>query len=217
MNELRQLILGTRNAKKGQELADLLSPLGVHTKTLLDIPEAIEIVEDGTTFDENAGFKASRQARHLKQWVLGEDSGLCVLALDGAPGVYSARFSGEHASDEDNNRKLLDELAEVPDDRRGAYYVCHMALSDPQGEVVFRCQGECHGRILRHPRGSNGFGYDPLFEVVEYHQTFGELGPATKSVLSHRARAMRALFSTLSLGTIFQASRRRSSSLSNKT
>ena len=147
---------------------------------------------------KNVRLKACLQARHLDEWVLGEDSGLVVDALDGAPGIYSARFSGPEATDERNNRLLLDRLATVPDERRNGFYVCHAVLSNPTGDVVVECEGRCHGRILRSPRGTHGFGYDPLFEVVEYHRTFGELGPAVKSVISHRARAMRRLIQGVS-------------------
>ncbi len=151
----------------------------------------IEVDETGTTFRENAELKASEQAKHLRQWVLGEDSGLSVAALDGAPGVYSARFSGPDASDESNNRLLLEKLEGVPPEKRNAWYTSHIALSDPLGEIKISCQAQCHGVITMTERGSGGFGYDPLFELTEYHRTFGEMGDAVKAVLSHRARAYR--------------------------
>ncbi len=185
------IVLGTRNRKKGQELAELLSPLGIAFATLGDFPDAIEVEETGTTFAENARLKAVEQARHLNQWVLGEDSGLSVDALDGRPGVYSARYAGEHATDETNNEKLLAELANVPLDKRTAFYTCHMSLSDPRGNVVLEAEDYCRGRIRFEASGSGGFGYDPLFEVVEYHRTFGELAPVVKACLSHRSRALR--------------------------
>jgi XTP/dITP diphosphohydrolase len=125
--------------------------------------------------------------------VLGEDSGLAVHALGGAPGVYSARFSGAGATDEKNNALLLEKLAGLPLEERTAHYVCYAALSDPAGNVRAESQGICRGRILLEPAGSGGFGYDPLFEVVELHRTFGELSPAVKAVLSHRSRAIRQL------------------------
>jgi XTP/dITP diphosphohydrolase len=185
------IVLGTRNRKKGQELAELLSPLGIAFATLADFPDAIEVEETGTTFAENARLKAVEQARHLNQWVLGEDSGLSVDALDGRPGVYSARYAGEHATDESNNEKLLGELANVPLDKRTAFYTCHMSLADPRGNVVLEAEDYCRGRIRFEASGSGGFGYDPLFEVVEYHRTFGELAPVVKACLSHRSRALR--------------------------
>jgi XTP/dITP diphosphohydrolase len=189
----RILVLGTRNRKKLAELVQMLEPHGFELKTLDDFPQAVEVEESGETFAANASLKATVQAKHLGQWVLGEDSGLAVDALKGAPGVYSARFSGPNATDEANNRLLLEKLAAIPLERRSAYYVCHATLSDPQGNVRADSEGRCHGRIRLEPSGAGGFGYDPLFELVEYHQTFGELSPAVKGVLSHRARALRRL------------------------
>jgi XTP/dITP diphosphohydrolase len=192
-----QLILGTRNRKKGIELAELLSPSGFELITLADIPNSIEIDETGTTFAENAALKACQQAKHISRWVLGEDSGLAVDALKGEPGVYSARFSGEGATDESNNRLLVERLGKTPLEKRTAHYVCHATLSDPTGAIRAEAEGYCHGRIRFEAAGSGGFGYDPLFEIVEYHRTFGELGPAVKAALSHRARAIRELIPTM--------------------
>lgn len=191
MTAFRLLVLGTHNRKKELELAELLEPHGFELRTLAQFPHAIEVVEDGDTFEANAILKATQQARHLNQWVLGEDSGLMVDALGGAPGVYSARYAGEGATDSDNNRKLLAELRETPLEKRTAHYVCHAVLSDPTGNVRISCRGECLGRIRFDESGAAGFGYDPMFEIVEYHQTFGELGGAVKTVLSHRSRALR--------------------------
>lgn len=191
------LVLGTHNRKKRDELALLLAPFGFELRSLEDFPRAIEVVEDGDTFAANAALKARQQAVHLGQWVLGEDSGLSVDALDGAPGVYSARFSGPQATDESNNDLLLERLAEVPLARRTAHYVCYAVLSDPRGNVRAESEGFCHGRIRHERHGSGGFGYDPLFEIVEYYRTFGELSPAVKACLSHRARAVRALIPSL--------------------
>jgi len=187
------LVLGTHNRKKLGELAELLVPRGLTLKTLADFSDAMAVEETGTTFAENARLKASVQARHLNQWVLGEDSGLCVDALGGAPGVLSARFSDPGATDERNNRLLLEKLAGVPLEKRTAHYVCYAALADPAGNVRAQSEGICRGRILLTPAGGGGFGYDPLFEVVECHRTFGELAPAVKAVLSHRSRAIRQI------------------------
>ena len=187
-----RLILGTGNAKKLRELKYLLAPYqGIQLDCLADIPDSIEVEETGSTFEENAILKAAEQAKHLSQWVLGEDSGISVEALDGAPGVYSARFSGENATDESNNQLLLQKLEGVPMEKRTAWYTSHMALADPLGKIHISCEARCYGRILTEQRGSHGFGYDPMFEIPEYHMTFGELGDAVKSVLSHRARANR--------------------------
>ena len=189
----RVLVLGTNNKKKRGELQELLGPLGFELKTLAEFPNAIEVDETGETFAANAALKATVQAKHLGAWVLGEDSGLCVEALGGRPGVYSARFSGPDATDEKNNDRLLSELQNVPLEKRGAFYVCHATLSDPAGNIHADAEGTCHGRILFARAGVGGFGYDPLFEVPEYHRTFGELDPAVKRALSHRSRAIRQL------------------------
>ena len=191
------LVLGTRNRKKGLELVDLLKPWGFECKSLADFPTAIDVEESGSTFAENARLKACQQARHLGQWVLGEDSGLAVDALKGAPGVYSARFSGPGATDESNNRLLIEKLGDLPAEKRTAHYVCHAVLADPAGNVVAEATSECHGRVRSQPAGTSGFGYDPYFEIVEYHRTFAELGDVVKSVLSHRARAVRAMIPQL--------------------
>src|SRR5262245_14951855 len=189
----RLLVLGSRNRKKLGELAELLQPHGFVLKTLADFPEAIEVAETGDTFAANARLKATVQAKHLQQWVLGEDSGLSVDALGGEPGVRSARFSDPGATDERNNALLLERLRGLPSEKRTAHYTCYATLSDPGGNVRAQSEGICRGRILTEPAGSGGFGYDPLFEIVECHRTFGELSGAVKSVLSHRSRAIRQL------------------------
>jgi XTP/dITP diphosphohydrolase len=193
MPTMRLLILGTHNRKKAQELTRLLSAYEFELRTLQHYPDALKVVEDGESFADNAGLKAAQQAAHLGQWVLGEDSGLVVEALGGAPGIHSARFAGPQATDTENNRRLLQQLDQLPRDRRTAHYVCHMALADRHGGIRYRCEAICRGRIRSEEAGTAGFGYDPLFEVREYHRTFGQLGEAVKGVLSHRARAMRQL------------------------
>ena len=183
------LVIGTGNRKKGQELAALLAPARLELRTLADFPDAIDVVEDGDTFAANAELKATQQARHLGQWVLADDSGLAVDTLGGAPGVYSARYSGPGATDESNNQKLLEALRDVPRDRRGAQFVCHICVADPDGNVRGTSSASCRGRILAAASGQGGFGYDPLFEIVEYHRSFGDLSALVKSHLSHRSRA----------------------------
>jgi XTP/dITP diphosphohydrolase len=165
--------------------------------TLDDFPESIDVVEDGDSFAANAVLKATQQARHLGQWVLADDSGLEVDALDSAPGIYSARFAGKNSNDDENNALLLERLSGTPLEKRTAHYMCHVALADPQGTVRAESHDVCHGRIRFERAGTNGFGYDPLFEVVEYHRTFGELGPAVKRAISHRSRALRAILPKL--------------------
>lgn len=191
------LVLGTRNRKKRGEIVDILGDLPLELGDLTQWPDAPEVVEDGTTFEENARKKAVELARFLKQWVLGEDSGLVVPELNGRPGVYSARYAGKQGDDEANNDRLLAELAPLPDDRRAAYYVCTAVLADPNGEVKASTEGRCHGVIVKERRGTGGFGYDPLFLVPEFHRTFGELSPRVKHALSHRARALERLRPTL--------------------
>jgi XTP/dITP diphosphohydrolase len=187
------LVLGTGNRKKLAELTDLLAPLQLELKSLADFPNALVVEETGDSFASNAALKATQQARHLGHWVLGEDSGLAVDALKGAPGIYSARYSDPGATDERNNQKLLIELANVPLEKRTAHYVCHATLSDPLGKIRAESEGWCRGRLRTGYAGSGGFGYDPLFEIVEYHRTFGELASPVKAMLSHRARAVRQL------------------------
>jgi XTP/dITP diphosphohydrolase len=185
-----RLVIGSRNAKKLQELRDLLGDLPVELTDLSLWPTVTDVEETGQTFEENARLKAIAYARATGEWVVAEDSGLVVPALKGRPGVYSARYAGAHGDDAANNLKLLAELAPLPDDRRAAYYVCVAALAAPDGEVKAVAEGRCHGVIGKEPRGSGGFGYDPLFEIPEYHRTFGELSPRVKQALSHRARAV---------------------------
>lgn len=187
------LVLGTRNRKKRQEIVEILSDLGLEFGDLNDWPDVPDVVEDGDTFEANARKKAVETARAVKHWVLAEDSGLVVPALDGAPGVYSARYAGTQGDDAANNVKLLAALVDVPDDRRGAYYTCTAVLADPAGEVKAVSEGQCHGVILRAARGDGGFGYDPLFMIPENHRTFGELSPVVKHALSHRYRALARL------------------------
>jgi XTP/dITP diphosphohydrolase len=191
------LVIGTHNRKKGLELAEMLAPWGFCVTTLEDVPDAIEVVEDGDSFAANAVLKATQQAMHLGRWVLADDSGLEVDALAGAPGIYSARFAGPNANDADNNRRLIEQLGDLPLERRTARYVCHVAVAGPSGTIRAESHDTCRGRIRFEPAGANGFGYDPYFEVVEYHRTFGELGPTVKRMLSHRSRALRAILPQL--------------------
>lgn len=191
------ILLGSGNRHKGIEMGRVLAPTGIEIVTLADFPDAPTVVEDGESFAENAAKKARENALYFKRWTVAEDSGLSVDALDGAPGIYSARFSGPDATDERNNDLLLEKLKGLPPERRAARYTCSMALADPNGAIRFACEEYCRGRILTERRGQNGFGYDPLFEVIEYHRTFGELSPALKSAVSHRARSTRRLLPVL--------------------
>jgi XTP/dITP diphosphohydrolase len=195
------LVLGTRNRHKGEEMIALLRPPWepsvqldrLRIVTLDQHPGAPEVVEDGATFSANARKKASETAQALGRWVIADDSGLAVDALGGAPGVFSARYAGVHGDDEANNRKVLTELSQVPDAERGAAFICALALAEPSGTIRCESVGSCRGRITREARGKYGFGYDPLFLILEYHQTFGELGALAKHQLSHRSRAFARL------------------------
>lgn len=189
MSASLELVLSSRNRKKSREIAELLAPWKIAVESIADFPEVGEIDEDGDTFLANATKKAALPARQLGRWVIGEDSGLMVDALGGAPGVWSARFSGPGATDESNNARLLEELCAVPPEKRTAAYACTVVLSDPTGTIRASAVGYCRGVIIGEARGTNGFGYDPYFLVREYGRTFGELSTLVKHQISHRARA----------------------------
>ncbi len=194
---MTRLVLGSRNKKKLGELLDLLGDLGIDLVDLAPYPHAPEIDETGDTFEANAKLKAAQLAPALGEWVLGEDSGLCVPSLGGAPGIFSARYAGEHGNDAANNAKLLAELAGKTGDDRRAYYASTVVLANPAGEVRAVAEGRCWGLIDTAPQGIGGFGYDPLFVIPEYHASFGELSPRVKHALSHRGRAIARLRPTL--------------------
>jgi XTP/dITP diphosphohydrolase len=191
------LVLGSRNRKKCREMAELIAPpwepiealARLEIRSVDDFAGAPDVVEDADTFAGNARKKAAELARALECWVLADDSGLAVDALDGAPGVYSARYAGEPSDDAANNRKLLAAMEGLPDERRGAAFHCALALAGPSGTIRLETEGICRGRLTKHARGEGGFGYDPLFLIPEYHKTFGELSPLVKHQLSHRSRA----------------------------
>jgi len=186
---IRTIVLSSRNKKKTQEVSEILAVVGFTVVPVTQFSDVPDVEENGKTFAENAAKKASEVALQLKQWVIGEDSGLMVDALNGAPGIYSARYSGAGATDDKNNAKLIADLSNVPDEKRGAGYICSVALSNPAGEIRIACEGTCRGRILREANGEGGFGYDPYFLIPEYHLTFGQLSSVVKHRLSHRARA----------------------------
>ena len=192
-----RLVVATRNAKKLKEILEILAGLSLELQDLSRFPNAPEVEEDGVTFEANARKKATEVALAVKEWTLGEDSGLVVPALGGRPGVYSARYAGTQGDDAANNRKLIAEIATLPAEKRAAYYVCAAALSDPEGNVKAVVEGRCHGVLVPERRGDGGFGYDPYFLVPEFHQTFGELSSRVKHALSHRARALAQLRSAI--------------------
>lgn len=181
------IVIASKNRGKVREFADLLAPLNCDVYSLSDYPSIPEIAETGETFEENARIKALHVSGYLRDsLVLSDDSGLIVPALGGRPGVLSARFAGDDASDLDNRRKLLKELEAVDD--RSAYFECVLCLAQ-EGGVIKIVTGRCEGFIAQTERGSNGFGYDPLFIKNDYGKTFAELGPKVKSEVSHRRRA----------------------------
>jgi XTP/dITP diphosphohydrolase len=188
-----RLVLGSRNKKKLKEMIDLLGDLKVQLTDLTPYPAAPDVAETADTFLGNATLKATQLAPALIAWVIGEDSGLVVPALGGAPGVHSARYAGRHGDDAANNARLLREMAALEGESRAAYYVSTVVLADPKGSVIATAEGRCHGVIANQPRGTGGFGYDPLFIVPEFGKTFGELSPEVKQSMSHRARAFAQL------------------------
>jgi XTP/dITP diphosphohydrolase len=200
-NNPPQLILASRNEKKIREIHELLKPHGIVVAGVSDFPDVPDVVEDRDTFQGNAEKKAGETARLIGQWTLAEDSGLCVDALGGEPGVYSARYAGEEGSREErdrrNNEKLIQALKNVPIEKRSAHYVCHVAVADPAGAIRLNVEATCGGRIIDEARGDHGFGYDPHFLLPEYHRTFGELSSLVKNQLSHRARAFQRLIPKL--------------------
>lgn len=188
---MKPLLLATRNEGKVRELRGLLGGVGVHVETLASHPEAGEVPETGETFEENARAKALHAALATGLLAVGEDSGLVVDSLDGAPGVRSARYAGVHGDDDANTAKLLRELE--GQEARGARYVCALALASPSGEIVASARGTCEGRIADEPRGKAGFGYDPVFIAERAPRyTMAELDPRDKALISHRGQAMRA-------------------------
>jgi len=184
-----KIVLATGNQGKVRELKDILSDLDVEILSLQDFPEIGEIIEDGATFEENAVKKAKAVCEATGLTAVADDSGLEVDYLDGAPGIYSARFAGESKNDLDNNLKLLSMLEDVPDEKRTARFRCVIAISTPCGEL-YTAEGACDGVIGREMKGNKGFGYDPLFYLPEYGQTFAELPPEIKNKISHRGRAL---------------------------
>lgn len=192
-----KLLFATSNPNKVRELASILGPLGYEVEDLSSYPGVEEPVEDGLTFADNARLKAVSYARQTGLRCLAEDSGLEVAALDGRPGVHSARYSGlqgpREAVDAANNERLLRELAGVPSERRGAQFVCAFCMADPDGSIVAESTGSFQGVIALEAKGTNGFGYDPLFFVPDANCTSAGLSKEQKSARSHRGQAARRL------------------------
>jgi XTP/dITP diphosphohydrolase len=195
------LVVATRNKKKLMEIRGLLADLDFNVLSIEDFDSIPEIHEDGSTFEENARKKAVQVARITKRLTLADDSGLEIDHLGGEPGVRSARFAGENATDQDRNRKILDLLKGVPRHKRKARFTCAIAVANPDvrdglGKIsalpeVEIAIGVCQGEIAFEPRGNKGFGYDPIFIVPAYNKTFAELGQEKKNQISHRALALK--------------------------
>jgi XTP/dITP diphosphohydrolase len=190
MAEHTELLVATNNAGKVRELSQLLSGAPFRLRLLSEFGGVAEAEETGTTFAENATLKALYYSAHAGLLTLSDDSGLAVDALGGAPGVYSARYAGAHATYAERMARLLKELEATGDVERRARFVCVIAVADPSDGTVETFEGVCEGRIARAPRGTNGFGYDPLFIPEGHDRTFGELPEEFKHSLSHRARAL---------------------------
>lgn len=189
-----KFVLASHNLGKIQEVKEIWEPLGFEVEPMPeDFPE---IAEDGETFEENARIKARAVCRALGLPAVADDSGLAVDALDGFPGIRSARWAGPDATAHDRNQLLLEKMLAVPEDQRGAQFVCVAACVFPNGKEL-TVRGQCRGTILSEERGTGGFGYDPIFCVPEYGCTFGELEQDVKNSISHRARAFTALGSAL--------------------
>ena len=186
-----KLVLATRNPGKVRELGKMLSDRRtIELLSMKDFPEAPEVIEDGATYRDNARKKAIHVAEYTGFQALADDSGLEVDALDGAPGVHSARYAGSGASDADRIAKLLAAIKDAPDGERTARFKCAVAIAQPKSrtDVVI---GVCEGSIIREPRGTEGFGYDPIFVPQGYDLTFAELGENVKNRISHRAKALK--------------------------
>ncbi|MEH7116600.1 XTP/dITP diphosphatase [Neobacillus vireti] len=189
---MKEVIIATKNPGKAKEFEEIFFSRGITVRTLLDFPEIPEVEETGTSFEENAILKAEAVSRALNQMVISDDSGLIIDALDGRPGIYSARYAGEPKNDENNTDKVLSELQGVSEENRTARFYCALAIAVP-GQATKTVSGTCEGRILEERRGTNGFGYDPVFYVPEKACSMAELSSDEKNKISHRANALKKL------------------------
>lgn len=191
----KQVVIATKNKGKAKDFEALFTPLGYEVVTMFDVAPDMEIEETGTTFEENAILKAEALAEALQMLVIADDSGLAIDALNGEPGVYSARYAGDH-DDEANIVKVLEKLQDVPEEQRTARFCCALAVAGPQLET-YTVFGTCEGVILEDKRGTNGFGYDPIFYVPQLQRAMAELSPEEKGAISHRGNAIRKLADVL--------------------
>ena len=193
---MKQIIIATKNKGKAKDFEALFNPIGYEVKTLHDVAEEMEIEETGTTFEENALLKATSLANHLQCMVIADDSGLEIDALDGRPGIYSARYAGEEKSDEENIDKVLKELEGIKESEKTARFVCAIAVASPNKEP-FTVRGTCEGIIATERKGTNGFGYDPIFYVPSEQKMMAELSAEQKGAISHRGNAIKKLSDVL--------------------
>lgn len=198
---MQELIVASRNKGKVGEIKALLTNLPFKVTSLLDYPRIPEIIEDGKTYRANALKKAREVALATGKMAMSDDSGIEVKALDNAPGIYSARFAGEGASEKARNKKLFAMLKGIPMHKRQARYRCVIALVDAKGRELGVVQGTCSGYVTTRDIGNNGFGFDPLFLLKRYNKTFGQLPPELKAKISHRARALKKFRLLLSRAT----------------
>ena len=196
--ELPVLVLATRNAHKVSEMRDLLSDVPAQLLGMDAFPNAPEPDETGATFGENARIKARETALATRRFALADDSGICIDALSGRPGIYSARWAGEGSGAAEWIAKTLDEMRGVPAEKRTAYYICALALAGPNGEIIAESEGRFDGFIAEVPHGESGFGYDPIFLLADgTNRTAAELSPDEKHEIGHRGKAVRALLPAL--------------------
>ncbi|MCP1448856.1 XTP/dITP diphosphatase [Priestia megaterium] len=189
---MREIIIATKNAGKVKDFETLFSPKGFKVKSLLDFPEIEDVEETGVTFAENATLKAEAISSALNKPVIADDSGLAIDALNGEPGVYSARYAGENKDDNANIEKVLQKLNDMPFEKRTARFHCALAIAVP-GKRTEIVEGTCEGHILEEKRGENGFGYDPVFFVEKWRCSMAELTKEQKNQISHRANALKKL------------------------
>ena len=189
---MKEIIIATKNKGKAKDFEELLEPMGYKVLTLHDVAPHLDVEETGETFEDNAVLKAETIAQELQATVIADDSGLEIDALNGEPGVYSARYSGAEKNDDSNIDKVLQKLVQVPDDEKTARFRCVLALASPGKETII-FEGTCEGLITDERKGDNGFGYDPIFYVPALEKTMAEMKPSEKAAVSHRGNAIREL------------------------
>lgn len=199
---MNEVVIATANPGKAQEFKHMLEPQGYQVKTLLDFPDFPDIEETGVTFEENATIKATTAAKMLKLPVIADDSGLSIVALNGEPGVYSARYAGLVKDDALNRQKVLAKLEDIPEDQRQASFHCALVVSDDEGNVMASYHGQMHGEIAKEEVGDNGFGYDPILKIPSLGKTTAQLTADEKDAISHRGQALANLQADIESGKL---------------